>query len=343
MADYNQKLLQEWADRGSYGCSEDVVQKMLLLENEAERIQLLRQSFYENVHKFQWTPLWENEEEIPQWDKTITGQHVPAIVFIPAQVDEEAARKERGCVLVAPGGGYNVEADTTEGWPIIERLTREGFHCALLVYRLRPYARRVSLLDAQRAIRWLRYKAGELHILKNKIAMLGGSAGGNLTCMSGVHFDDGNAGAQDPIDRENCRPDACISMYGTFSACAYPGAEDNFDLGNDQQIKPVGLRSFYSFDQIEECFFNSPEKWVTPQTPPFFLWQTCDQDDPRQMFIFAKALTDAGVRFEAHIYPFGSHGLGLADGVGQPSGRGRDEHVMHWMEQAVEWLKLYNF
>lgn len=343
MGNHNQELLLKWADGGSYGCNKDVVPKMLRLEKEEDRIQLLRDSFYENIHAFEWEALWESETEIPQWDPCIKGQHVPAIVFIPAQASEEERQAERGCVLVAPGGGYNVEADTTEGWPIIERLTRKGLHCALLVYRLRPYARHLSLLDAQRAIRWLRYNAKRLNILKDKIAMLGGSAGGNLTCMCGVHFDEGNPNATDMTDRESCRLNACISMYGTFSACSYPGAEDNFDLGNNQLARSPGPRSIYSFGQIAEAFFNSPEKWVTPSTPPFFLWQTCDEDDPRQMFIFAKALADAGVRFEAHIYPFGRHGLGLADGVGQPDGRGKNRHVMHWVEQAVEWLKIYGF
>ena len=341
MVNQNQELLKSWSELGVYGGSSDLIERMLKLETEEERIALMRNVFYENVHKFDWVPLWDSISDIPDWDDKIENQHVPALVFFPAQDSTE--NEKRGCILVAPGGGYNIEADTTEGWPIIARLTKEGFHCALLVYRLRPYSRRVSLKDAQRAVRLLRYNADKWGILKDKIGMIGGSAGGNLTCMSGVHYDLGNACAGDPVERESCRLDACISMYGTFSACSFPGAEDFVDLGNDAAIKQMGLRSIYSCEHIEDAFFQSPEKWVTPKTPPFFLWQTCDVDDPRQMFIFAGALADAGVRFEAHIYPFGTHGLGLADGVGQPAGRGRDEHVMHWSEQAVEWLKIYGF
>ena len=341
MVNRNQSILKGWTEKGIYGGSSEFIEQVLKLETPGERFAAMRGMFYKNVETFDWTPLWNDEEDIPDWDEEIKDQHVPALVFFPA--DNVADGEKRGCILVAPGGGYDIEADTTEGWPVIARLTKEGFHCALLVYRLRPYSRRASLKDAQRAIRLLRYKADEWNILKDKIGMIGGSAGGNLTCMTGVHYDLGDIHAADPVEKESCRLDACISMYGIFSACSFPGAENFVDLGSDAAGKKSGLSSIYSCENIEDAFFQSAEKWVTPNTPPFFMWQACDNDDPRQMFIFAGALADAGVRFEAHIYPFGAHGIGLADGVGHPGGRGRDEHLMHWVEQAVEWLKIYGF
>ena len=108
----------------------------------------------------------------------------------------------------------------------------------------------------------------------------------------------------------------------------------------DFEMPRGGLVSVYMDEQRADKYYFSPEKWVTPETPPFFLWQTTDMDDPRNMMCFAKELADVGVLFEAHIFPFGPHGMALADGTGL----GRpDPHVARWSELAIEWLKLYGF
>ena len=108
-----------------------------------------------------------------------------------------------------------------------------------------------------------------------------------------------------------------------------------------RDVRPgSGLVSVYMDEQRPDKYWFSPEKWVNPQTPPFFLWQTTDMDDPRNMFCFAKELADAGVRFEAHISPFGPHGMAMANGTGLGP---KDAHVAHWFTQATEWLDIYGF
>ena len=65
--------------------------------------------------------------------------------------------------------------------------------------------RSVELGDAQRAIRTVRARADELRIDPKRVGILGFSAGGHLASTAGTHFDAGQAGAADPIDRAGCR------------------------------------------------------------------------------------------------------------------------------------------
>lgn len=304
-------------------------------KTEEERIKILKRVFNEDISKFETIPLWEND--VPGYNGAYELQNRPQIAFFPG-----TGEKGRSVVLVAPGGGYNCKVSEAEGYPVIHKLVQAGLSAALLDYRVKPYTQYCSVMDIQRAIRLLRFKSKELNIRPDKIAVTGASAGGHLCTMAAVHFDYGNPSSDDPVERASSRPDAAIISYGVFSQVAFPrtGAfVKNFE-GEESPKSEGGLVSPYSDQHRADGVYFSPEQNVTTETPPIFMWQTCNQDDPRQMFNFAKELADCGVRFEAHIFPFGPHGMGLADGSGLSP---RDDHVMHWSDLALEWLDGYGF
>lgn len=338
----NTQRLAAWATAGTFAGPKSAVHmaKFFTLnkpEDEPERVAILQEVFNDAIADMQTVPLWR-DENIPGWKLEIPRQNKPQIAFFPA-----ISGGKRGCILVVPGGGYNCKASGSEGYPVIWRLVNAGFHCALLDYRVKPYSQFRSVQDASRAIRLLRYMADKWDILPDKIGMIGASAGGNLTCLTCVHWDAGSPGADDPVERCSSRPDAGLVMYGCFTAVSWPGSDAFMRMREDSEdfaMPKSGLVSVYMDEQRVDKYWFSPEKWVNPHTPPFFLWQTTDMDDPRNMFCFAKELADAGVRFEAHIFPFGPHGMALADGAGLAP---KDTHVAHWSELAVEWLNIYGF
>lgn len=329
----NSERLAEIMETHDYGLRED--NEQFLAKSEQERIQSLKRVFNEDISKFETIPLWEND--VPGYDSKYKLQNRPQIVFFPGM-----GGKCTGAVLVVPGGGYNCKVSQSEGYPYIDKLVRSGISAALLDYRVKPYTQYCSVLDIQRAIRLLRFQSKKLNILPDKIAVMGSSAGGHLSTMAAVHFDRGNPGSDDPVEQVSCRPDAAVICYGVFSQVAFPstGAFIKHFEGEEIPESQTGLVSSYSDKHRADNFYFSPEKHVTTETPPIFMWQTCDDDDPRQMFNFAKELADSGVRFEAHVFPFGPHGMGLADGSGLSP---RDGHVMHWSDLALEWLKRYGF
>ena len=298
-------------------------------KTEAERVPYVHAMLAEELDTYQTIPLWENGA--PYW-KDAPSQKEPRIAFFPA-----ADGRTSGCVLVAPGGAYNCVVAQIEGYPVIRTLVRAGISAALLSYRVKPFSQYVSLMDAQRAIRLLRARAEELNIHQDRIAVHGSSAGGHLSCMAAVHHDPGNPHAADAVERQSCRPDAAVISYGVFSQSAFPLTGEFIqytDTCETLELRGGGLVSPLGDPDTAHKYFFSAEKHITPETPPFFIWQTCDMDDPRQAYLLGKALADAGVRCEMHIYPFGPHGMGIA---------ASDKHVGSWVGLAIEFLDYYHF
>lgn len=155
--------------------------------------------------------LWK---KTPMFDESI-GQPEPTLT--PYLL---ADGKMYGAVIVCPGGGYVMKADH-EGAPIAQRMNELGFHAFVLDYRVVPYRHPVPLMDAQRAIRYVRHFADRFGIYKDKIAILGFSAGGHLVCTAATLWDEGDPAAEDPIDRESSRPDLFVPCYAVASVDQY--------------------------------------------------------------------------------------------------------------------------
>jgi acetyl esterase/lipase len=88
-----------------------------------------------------------------------------------------------------------------------------------LKYRLRPPHKAsnegiqaLTLLDAKRAVKLVRYRAAEWDIDPLKIGIVGYSAGGNLAMNLAANFDVGEGKSADPITRESSRPDFAVGL-----------------------------------------------------------------------------------------------------------------------------------
>lgn len=262
-------------------------------------------------------PLWPDgapgaagtaDEDIP----TLTPYVVPA------------ARATGSAVIVAPGGGYLHLSMEKEGSDIARWLNSLGVTAFVLKYRLGPkYHHPIELGDAQRAIRTVRVKAAEYHVMGDRIGMMGFSAGGHLASSAGTHFDTGNASATDPIERQSSRPDFLVLCYPviTFGQYAHVGSKRAL-LGDNPDPKLVELLS--------------NELQVTAQTPPTFLFHTTDDNGVpvENSVLFYMALRKAGVPAEMHLYQHGPHGVGLAT---------TDEALSSWPARLADWLRVRGF
>jgi hypothetical protein len=63
------------------------------------------------------------------------------------------------------------------------------------------------------------------------------------------------------------------------------------------------------------------ERNITPDCPPFFIWQCAGMDDPRNATQLTDVLTACGVPFELHIFPYGAHGTALSNEMHPPKAR----------------------
>ena len=272
------------------------------------------------VKRFDAIPLWP-EGKTPNWDDRDPLQIEPSIIFIPGQNQSE----KRGTVIVACGGGFSTRTGC-EGFNVAEYFATAGFNTAVLTYRLQPYGRKDCLDDMQRAIRLIRSRKDELGVT-DKVVCMGFSAGGMLSGNAATKFDYGNEDAEDPVERESCRPDGAVLGYGAFAFAGLPGGFFVDPFSNH-------IRNPF-FASKEELIYFSPEVNITRETPPFFIWQT-NSDDPRNSFTLGQALTAMGIPFEMHLFPEGVHGLALADGHNDLA---MDIPQVHkWAEMCAGWL-----
>jgi acetyl esterase/lipase len=258
--------------------------------------------------------LWE--KDIPLFDPTLSPE-IPAIDVYRAK-----SKKANGAVIVCPGGGYERRAEH-EGEPIAQWLNSFGVTALVLTYRVKPYRHPCALLDAQRAIRTVRYNSQKWSIDPKKIGILGFSAGGHLTSSAGVHFDNGKGDATDPIDRISSRPDAMILCYAAILSGSF---------GHDGLV-----RTLYGENPTpEERAFFSSDLHITDNTPPAFLWHTANDNcvPVENSLLFSQAMSQKKVPFELHVFPRGSHGLGLAEDIPE---------VNTWTDLCRIWLENMGF
>ncbi len=84
-------------------------------------------------------------------------------------------------VIVLPGGGYTHLVTEKEGGVEGRWLSEHGVTAFVLEYRLGPrYHFPSPMLDAARAMRYVRSHAAELDVAKDRIGLWGFSAGGHL-------------------------------------------------------------------------------------------------------------------------------------------------------------------
>ena len=234
--------------------------------------------------------------------------------FVPTTREATGA-----AVIVCPGGGYTKLADH-EGGPVAEWLSTLGIAAFVLRYRHAPgYSHPIPLLDAARAVRTVRSRAGQWGLDPDRIGVLGFSAGGHLTTTIGTHFGAGDASAQDPVERAPSRPDFLIPVYAVISFREY--------------VHQGCIRNLLGEDPPEHLLEDlSNDRQVTPRTPPAFLIHTTgDKGVPcEHSILFALALRRAGVEVEMHILEGGRHGFGL--GADDPA-------CSSWPGLCAAWLR----
>jgi len=224
-------------------------------------------------------------------------------------------------IVVCPGGSYRALAMNHEGRQVANWLNSMGIAAFVLKYRLGPkYHHPVELGDAQRAIRMVRTNAVEYGVSPARVGIMGFSAGGHLASSAGTHFDTGNPGDADPIQRASSRPDFLVLGYPVISLTTqytHKGSLQNL-LGDNPDPKLVESLS--------------SELQVTAQTPPTFLFHTTeDKTVPvENSVLFYLALRKAGVSAEMHIFEKGPHGVGLDL---------RDPVLGKWPELLANWFR----
>jgi acetyl esterase/lipase len=188
---------------------------------------------------------------------TESGEHVVSNIHAPSITVYEAPRAiaTGAGVIVIPGGGHRELWMDHEGYRVAEYLAAHGIAAFVLKYRLanEPGSQYSiegeSLPDVRRSIRVVRSQAARWHIDPHKVGVMGFSAGGELAALAGSRYDDGDASAVDPAERQSARPSFQALVYPAIPpALTYsPDTPRAFLLAgaNDQPAISLGLAELY--------------------------------------------------------------------------------------------------
>ena len=218
----------------------------------------------------------------------------PVLDFHPA-----SGKGPHPALLVCPGGGYSYLAWNSEGVDIASFLNTIGCSAFILRYRC-PKQRTAAHADAARAMRFIRSRAKEFNICPDKLGAIGFSAGAHLCATISAPADETPYPPVDDVDKLSYRPDFTLLIYPAY-------------LVDPETLTP------------------NPEFRITPELPQFFIAQSeNDTGHIRNSIGWFKAMLEAGIKAELHIWSEGGHGYGLSR-TGFP--------CMEWPSLAAKWIR----
>ena len=252
-----------------------------------------------------------------------THRETPKIHYYPAQ-----EKKGRGAIIIFAGGGYGARM-AYEDAEYAEYINRFGIDTFVVDYRV---TNRVApgifpdpLLDARRAVRFVRANAEKFGIDPDKIALMGSSAGGHLAAIASTYRAGLDGEGIDALDEVDYLPNAQILCYPVTSVMSHRGSYVNL----------LGEAKMNNADALD------PTLLADEKTPPAFIWHTFEDASVAiaSTYDYVTRLKRYDIPTELHVYPYGRHGLGL----GNVPERDIVPHVQSWSTLLCCWLKLYGF
>src|SRR5580692_12244661 len=126
--------------------------------------------------------------------------------------------------IIIHGGGFvgGTSKNGSEAY-CADFLAPAGYAVFSINYRLAPkYPYPYMVYDVERAIRFIRHNASRWDGEPNRIALVGGSAGGFLSNMVGLLNAPGDGSAADPVDRESAQVQAVVTLFAQSSFATVP-------------------------------------------------------------------------------------------------------------------------
>jgi acetyl esterase/lipase len=148
-------------------------------------------------------------------------------------------------------------------------LVARGWVCVAINYRLSPKATWPDhIVDAKRAVAWVKEHIAEYGGDPSFVAVSGGSAGGHLCAL--LALSDGDPAFQPGFERADTAVQACVPFYGVMDMTGSPEGSRRFGPGLLEMLQKTVMKTTES--EHPEIFRDaSPTFRVRPEAPPFFV------------------------------------------------------------------------
>jgi len=219
-------------------------------------------------------------------------------------------------VVLVHGGGWRA-GFRAEFAPMAVRLAQRGYAAVTVSYRLSgeaPYP--AAIHDVRAAVRWVRGHAGQYRIDPQRIALAGGSAGGQIASLAGVtghldRFDPGAGGGA-----VSSAVQAIVNIDGLSDFTAALKYED------DPRKQPSAAGAWFGGRYAERSTLwdeASPIRYVRPGMPPMLFIASAQARFSAGREDMAARMAQAGVAHSTLVLPDTPHSFWLFDPWLQPA------------------------
>lgn len=225
-------------------------------------------------------------------------------------------------VLVAGGGGYFRIQLWKESTPAAEWLQARGFTVFELIYRLPNdgWDSTAPFMDAQRAMKIIRSRAGEFRLDPAKIGIMGFSAGGHLAGFTALQPARPLYAGADAYEQVSARPDFAVLLFPVVTLRKpYDTTRTRREIVGDKASAKAEAE--WSLDTH-----------VSKHAPPTIIFAAADDaiTPPGHGILLFEKLVAAGASAELHLFRDGGHGWGL----GKPA-----QVISQWPALFEHWAR----
>jgi len=181
-----------------------------------------------------------------------------------------AAPDDRAPVMVyIHGGAWMIGDKREQGKPMMFELVARGWVCVAVNYRLSPKATWPDhIVDAKRAVAWVKEHIAEHGGDPSFVAVSGGSAGGHLCALLALSA--GDPAFQPGFEELDTSVQACVPFYGVMDMTGSPEGSARFGPGLLQMLEKKVMKTKES-EHPEVFRAASPTYRVHAGAPPCFV------------------------------------------------------------------------
>lgn len=240
--------------------------------------------------------------------------------------------------IVCPGGSYFWLDKKTEGAGVAEWLQANGISAFVLEYRVGGIAGFIThyrlvargnrypdmLQDVQRSIQLVRGNADKYGINPDRLGVMGFSAGGHLTTMSGLFFDSGVLARTGICSEVSLKPDFIVPIYPVVSLV-------------DKSVHKRSRRGLLGEGRSISAEMKdslSLERHVRVDMPPTYLMNCVDDPvvDYHNSELLDSAMTAMNVPHRYVQFRTGGHGFGATP-------EKTTSEAIAWKDDFIKWLR----
>ena len=245
-------------------------------------------------------------------------------------IADKTERYRRKAILIMPGGGYRCICNDREGEPIALAFLQYGFDAFVLSYSVcgkKTFP--AQLIEASKAMKYIRDHAEKFGIEKENVFAVGFSAGGHLAASLATMWKMKEIYEEIEMPHGYNKPKGVILVYPVIT-------------GVGEFSRTVCFQNLFGTRELSDsqCEKSSIQLNVTKETSPAYIIHAANDScvPVENSLLLAYAYSKNNVPYEMHIYPRGEHGFALANKI---TWGGNVEFIQKenemWVQNVARW------